>query len=470
MKIQQIYTNCMSHAAYYLYSNNQCAIFDPLRDTQIYMDLAKEDKAEVKYVFETHFHADFVSGHLDLQKKCNAEIVFGPTANPGYQAIIAKDDQVFHVGDVKVKVLHTPGHTMESVTYLIIDPDDKPYCIITGDTLFIGDVGRPDLVQLVNSELTSEILAGHLFDSLRQKIMPLPDDLIVYPNHGAGSACGKNLSKETFDTLGNQKKTNYALDMQLSREGFISVLLNGLSKAPGYFPSNVLLNIKGYDPLADIITKANRKLGLKELLDLQKEHNAIILDTRSARDFSRGFLKGSIQVGLEGSFALWVGDLINGIQTPILLVCDKDTNVEVITRLSRVGYDNVLGYLEGPLDNYQLDLNSLEELKQICPTKFQSTTWPSDTIVLDVRNKSEFDKGHLDHSINIALNQLEEQLHYLSKDKDILVYCQGGYRSTIACSILKRYGYSRVIDIKGGYQKLSQKDAISCCSAIGCSK
>ncbi|MHC5308578.1 MBL fold metallo-hydrolase [Myroides sp. LJL116] len=470
MKIQQIYTNCMSHAAYYLYSNNQCAIFDPLRDTQAYLNLAQQDNAIVKYVFETHFHADFVSGHLDLKNQTNAQIVLGPTAKPDYQAIIAYDNQVFNVGDVKVEVLHTPGHTMESVCYLIYDESGKPSCIITGDTLFIGDVGRPDLVQLVNSEITSEILAAHLYDSLHNKIIPLPDDLIVYPNHGAGSACGKNLSKQTQDTLGNQKKTNYALNPSLSKDDFIRVLLDGLTSAPAYFPDNVLLNIKGSTPLEKVLEQSDTPLNLEQFLSLQNKYDALILDTRPTVEVSRGFLKSALHIGLDGSFALWAGELIKNINTPILLICSNEQQQEVITRLSRVGFDNVLGYLTEKGVQELSTYKELDSFHRICPTKFLSTTWPEDSIVLDVRKSAEFAAGNVDKSLHIPLNELAQKSESLDKEKQIFVYCQGGYRSSIACSILKKLGFTNVVDVKGGYSKLSQKEALSCCSAIGCGK
>lgn len=460
----------MSHAAYYLYSKNQCAIFDPLRDIQAYLDLAKQDNATIKYVFETHFHADFVSGHQDLSNQTNAQIVLGPTAKPSYQAIIAKDKQVFNVGDVKVEVLHTPGHTMESVCYLIYDESGRPYCIITGDTLFIGDVGRPDLVQLVNSEITSEILAGHLYDSLHNKIMPLPDDLIVYPNHGAGSACGKNLSKQTQDTLGNQKKTNYALDPSLSKEGFINVLLDGLTSAPAYFPDNVLLNIKGSTALEKVLENSNNPLNLEQFLALKQQFNALVLDTRPTTEVSRGFLEGTLHIGLDGSFALWAAELMKDINTPILLVCSNNQHKEVITRLSRVGFDNVVGYLDNMGIEELETSKTLNSFQRICPTKFLSTTREKESVLLDVRKISEFSLGSLDNSISIPLNELLQKCTSLDKEKQIFVYCQGGYRSSIACSILKGQGFLNVVDIKGGYSKLSQKEALTCCSAIGCGK
>lgn len=469
MKIQQIYTGCMSHAAYYLSSENQCAIFDPLRDIQDYLELAKEDNAELKYIFETHFHADFVGGHVDLMQKTGASIVLGPTAKPQYQAIVAKDGQEFMVGKVKVKVLHTPGHTMESCTYLIYDPSGKPHCIITGDTLFIGDVGRPDLVQLVNSDITPEILAGHMYDSLRNKIMPLPDDLIVYPNHGAGSACGKNLSKQTSDSLANQKKTNYALNPNLSKQEFIDTLLSGLPKPPGYFPENVLLNIKGAPGVDQVLAHSDKGLTLEEFFEAELNSQAIILDTRDAQKFSAGFIPGSINIGLDGSFALWVGELIKGLDTPLLLVCSEGTHTQAITRLARVGYDNVLGYLNGGIKSYLDSGMEVSRINRVCASSFLKTKWPDDLLVLDVRKSAEVLKGAYEPSVHIALDELANHLEDLDKDRPIVVYCQGGYRSMIACSLLDAVGFTNVMDIKGGYNRLGQKDGGGCCST-GCGK
>ena len=344
MKVEQIYTGCLAHAAYYIENNGEAAIFDPLREVEPYLERAKNDNAKIKYVFETHFHADFVSGHLDLQKKAGAEIVFGPGASPAYKATIAKDDQVFNVGDYKVKVIHTPGHTMESTTYLLIDENGEEHGIITGDTLFIGDVGRPDLAQHVVSDLTEEKLAGHLYDSLRKKIMPLSDDLIVYPNHGAGSACGKMMSKETTDTLGNQKKYNYALRPDMTKDEFIKELLNGLTAPPVYFPQNVLMNIKGYQSLDDVKERANIPLTSEEFETLANQSAALMLDTRDAEIFAKGFVPNSINIGLEGSFAQWVGELIPDVKQEILLITDPGSEEEAFTRLSRVGYDHSIGY------------------------------------------------------------------------------------------------------------------------------
>ena len=337
MKVTQIYTGCIAHAAYYIENNGEAAIFDPLREVQPYLDKAKKDNAKIKYVFETHFHADFVSGHLDLFKKTDAQIVFGPTAKPGYEAVVAKDNQVFKVGNYSVKIIHTPGHTMESTTYLLIDENGNEHGIITGDTLFIGDVGRPDLAQHVIADLTEEKLAGYLFDSIHNKIMPLSDGLIVYPNHGAGSACGKNMSKETIDTLGHQKQVNYALNPKLSKEQFIKEILTGLVPPPSYFPQNVLLNINGYESIDKVLKRGTKALSAKEFEDAAEETDAIIIDTRDANIFAKGFIPNSINIGIDGSFATWVGTLVPDIKQKILVVADEGRETEIITRLARVG-------------------------------------------------------------------------------------------------------------------------------------
>lgn len=345
MKVEQIYTGCIAHAAYYIESNGEAAVFDPLREVQPYIERAQKDNATIKYVFETHFHADFVSGHLDLHKKTGADIVFGPEAKPAYDAIIATDGQIFEVGNYKIKVIHTPGHTMESTTYLLIDQLGNEHGIITGDTLFIGDVGRPDLAQHVVSDLTEEKLAGHLYDSLRNKIIPLDDHLIVYPNHGAGSACGKMMSKETTDTLGNQKKFNYALQ-EMTKDEFIKAVLTGLTAPPGYFPQNVLMNIKGYESLDTIMDRATKPLSPDAFEIIANETGALMLDTRDAEVFAKGFIPNSISIGLDGNFAQWVGEMIPDVKQEILLITDPGKEEETITRLSRVGYDFTIGFLK----------------------------------------------------------------------------------------------------------------------------
>ena len=457
MKVEQIYTGCLAHAAYYIESKGEAAVFDPLREVQPYIDRAQIDNAEIKYVFETHFHADFVSGHLDLRKKTGAEIVFGPNANPSYEALIAKDGQVFQVGDYRVKAIHTPGHTMESTTYLLIDDQGREHGIITGDTLFIGDVGRPDLAQHVVSDLTEEKLAGHLYDSLRNKIMPLADDLIVYPNHGAGSACGKMMSKETTDTLGHQKEVNYALRADMTKEEFIRELLTGLTAPPGYFPQNVLMNIKGYESLDEVMERGTQPLSAEAFEAAANESGALVLDTRDAEAFSRGFIPNSINIGLKGSFAQWVGEMVPDVKQPILLVTDPDKEEEAITRLSRVGYDNTLGYLKGGFAAWKKAGREVETLGRITVADLEKAVKEGQApLVIDVRKKSEFDSEHLIDAINIPLNEINRHLAEIPRDKPFVLHCQGGYRSMIAASILKQRGWDHFTDLIGGFDELAK--------------
>ena len=449
MKIEQIYTGCIAHAAYYLESNGEAAIFDPLREVQPYIDRAAIDNATIKYVFETHFHADFVSGHLDLAKKAGATIVYGPTAKPGFDALIAKDNQVFKVGNYTIKVLHTPGHTMESTTYLLMDENGKQHGIITGDTLFIGDVGRPDLAQHVIPGLTQEILASNLFDSLRNKIMPLSDDLIVYPNHGAGSACGKKMSKETTDTLGNQKRTNYALRADMTREEFINELLTGLTAPPAYFPKNVLMNIQGYESIDTILERGNKGLTPTEFELLANETGALVLDTRSPDNFSQGFVPNSINIGLDGSFAMWVGEMIPDIKQEILIVTEVGREEEAIIRLSRVGYDKTIGYLAGGIEAWKNENREIDTVERLTAHEFE-TVYANEPVVFDVRKKSEFESEHVVNVTNIPLNELNLHLNEFPTDKPFILHCAGGYRSMIAASILKSRGIHDFKDVIGG--------------------
>lgn len=459
MKIEQIYTGCLAHAAYYIESNGEAAIFDPLREVQPYIDRAMKDNAQVKYVFETHFHADFVSGHLDLKAQTGATIVFGPTAKPGYNALIAEDNQIFELGDIKIKVLHTPGHTMESTTYLLIDENGKEHGIITGDTLFIGDVGRPDLAQHVVADLTEEKLAGYLFDSLRNKIMPLSDDLIVYPNHGAGSACGKKMSKETTDTLGNQKRTNYALRADMTKEEFTKELLTGLTAPPGYFPQNVIMNIKGYESLETVMDRAKKALDPVGFEVLANETSALVLDTRNADDFANGYIPNSINIGVDGNFAQWVGEMIPDVRQEILLITDEGREEEVITRLSRVGYDHSMGYLKGGFASWKAAGKEIETVKRLTSEDFIATYAKNpDDILIDIRKKSEFDSEHLVGAINVPLNEINNHLDQFPKDKNFVLYCGGGYRSMIAGSILKQRGWDNFADIIGGFTELAKTD------------
>lgn len=456
MKIEQIYTGCLAHAAYYLESKGEAAIFDPLREVGPYIERAKKDNAKIKYVFETHFHADFVSGHLDLKKKTGATIVFGPTAKPGYDALVAEDNQVFEVGAYKVKVIHTPGHTMESTTFLLIDEKGKEHGIITGDTLFIGDVGRPDLAQHVISELTEEKLAAHLFDSLRTRIMPLSDDLIVYPNHGAGSACGKMMSKETTDTLGHQKKVNYALRADMTKEEFVKELLTGLTAPPGYFPQNVLMNIKGYDSLDSVLERGEKPLSPNAFEAAANETSALMLDTREAPDYAKGHIPNSINIGLESNFAQWVGEMIPDVKQEILLITYPDKEEEAITRLSRVGYDFAIGFLEGGFDSWKKAKKEYDTVKRITPEEFEKVYHSESPLVFDVRKKSEYDSEHIIGAINVPLNEINAHLAQFPKDKPFVLHCQGGYRSMIAASILKQRGWDNFVDVIDGFDGIAE--------------
>jgi glyoxylase-like metal-dependent hydrolase (beta-lactamase superfamily II)/rhodanese-related sulfurtransferase len=455
MKIQQIYTGCIAHAAYYLESNGEAAIFDPLREVQPYIDRAETDNAKIKYVFETHFHADFVSGHLDLAAKTGATIVYGPTAKPGFEAHVATDGEIFKVGSAKVKAIHTPGHTMESTTYLLIDEEGKEHGLITGDTLFIGDVGRPDLAQHVIADLTEDKLAGHLFDSLRNKIMPLSDDLIVYPNHGAGSACGKMMSKETTDTLGNQKRTNYALRADMTKEEFKKELLTGLTAPPGYFPKNVLMNIQGYESLDSVMERGKRGLSPDEFEVVANEERPLVLDTRPAKVFAKGFIPNSVNIGLDSNFAMWVGEMIPDIKQSILLVTEPGKEEESIIRLSRVGYDNSIGYLKGGFDAWKAAGREVDTVKRINAEEFEKK-FSGKPLVIDVRKKSEYDSEHVERAINVPLNKISENLAQFPKDKPFVVHCAGGYRSMIASSILKQRGWENFVDVEGGFDAIKK--------------
>ena len=455
MKVEQIYTGCLAHAAYYIESKGEAAIFDPLREVNPYIQKAENDHAKIKYVFETHFHADFVSGHLDLQKKTGAKIVFGPNAKPGYEALVAEDGQIFKIGDYKVKVIHTPGHTMESTTYLLIDDKGNEHGIITGDTLFIGDVGRPDLAQHVISDLTEDKLAGYLFDSLRHKIMPLDDDLIVYPNHGAGSACGKKMSKETTDTLGNQKKTNYALRADMTKEEFIKELLTGLTAPPNYFPKNVLLNIGGYKSFDKIMKQAAKALTPDEFELLANEEGALVLDTREADNYAKSHIPNSINIGLQGSFAPWVGEMIPDLETPILLITEVGKEEEAITRLSRVGYDNTQGYLADGMKSWEAVGKDVDTINRITAEELEQKM-NQDIVIIDVRKKSEFDSEHIEGVVNVPLNQINQHLEKFPKEQEFVLHCAGGYRSMIAASILQQRGWSQLTDVIGGFKSIKE--------------
>jgi glyoxylase-like metal-dependent hydrolase (beta-lactamase superfamily II)/rhodanese-related sulfurtransferase len=453
MKVEQIYTGCIAHAAYYIENNGEAAIFDPLREVQPYIDRAKKDNAKIKYVFETHFHADFVSGHLDLVKKAGAQIIFGPTAKPGYDAIVANDNQIFKVGNYSIKVIHTPGHTMESTTYLLIDENGNEHGIITGDTLFIGDVGRPDLAQHVIADLTEEKLAGYLFDSLRNKIMPLSDELIVYPNHGAGSACGKNMSKETTDTLGHQKQVNYALNPKLSKEQFIKEILTGLVPPPSYFPQNVLLNIKGYQSIDEVLERGTKALSAKEFDTAANETDALIIDTRDANVFTQAFIPNSINIGIDGSFATWVGTLVPDIKQKILVVADEGREAEVITRLARVGYDNALGFLKGGFKSWIDEGKEQDKIPSVNEDELYGITKVN---LLDVRKASEYGSEHLIDAVNAPLDFINESMIKIDRNKTYYVHCAGGYRSVVFISILQARGFRNLINVKGGFNALKE--------------
>lgn len=449
MKLEQIYTGCIAQAAYYLESNGEAAIFDPLREVQPYIDRATKDNAKIKYIFETHFHADFVSGHLDLAKKSGGQIVYGPTAKPNFEAIIAEDGQEFKVGAYTIKAIHTPGHTMESTCYLLTDENGKQHGIITGDTLFIGDVGRPDLAQKMSSDLTQEKLASHLYDSLRNKIMILPDDLIVYPSHGAGSACGKNMSKETTDTLGNQKKTNYALRADMTREEFTTELLDGLGIPPAYFPQNVMMNIQGYESLDNILEKSFKPLTPREFEAIANQSEALILDVRHEDDFVKSHIPGSIFIGIQGGFAPWVGALIRDVKQPLLLITPEGREEETITRLSRVGFDNSLGYLKGGIAAWKEAGFETDSIESISPEQFESEV-NEKSIIVDARKPGEFNAEHVENAVNIPLDFVNEQLAEVPKDENFYLHCAGGYRSVIMASILKARGYHNMINVEKG--------------------
>ncbi len=450
MKIEQIYTGCLAQGAYYIESNGEVAIIDPLREVDDYIARAEKDGAKIKYIFETHFHADFVSGHITLAEKTGATIVYGPTAKTGFASHIATDNEVFKVGDITITALHTPGHTMESTTYLLKDAEGKDHCIFSGDTLFLGDVGRPDLAQKA-ATMTQEELAGILFDSLRNKIMTLADDVIVYPAHGAGSACGKNMMKETVDSLGNQKHMNYALRADMTKEEFVAEVTDGLAPPPAYFPMNVAMNRDGYANISDVIAQGSRALSPAEFEAAANETDAVILDTRKETVFVKGFIPQSIFIGIDGGFAPWVGSLVKDVKQPILLVADEDRIEEIITRLSRVGFDNTIGYLKGGFEAWIAENREIDSIHSISAADFEKEVTENHLPVFDVRKEGEFSSGHLDIANHVCLSGINEHLAEFPKDKNFYVHCAGGYRSVIAASILKMRGYHNFTDIAGGF-------------------
>ena len=459
MRIEQIYTGCLAQGAYYIESNGEVAIIDPLRETQPYVDKANNEHAKIKYIFETHFHADFVSGHIDLAKKTGAKIIFGPTAKTDYDAYIAKDNEIFQLGNIRLKVLHTPGHTLESVTYLLIDENGEDYAIFSGDTLFLGDVGRPDLA--IKSDLTKEDLAAMLYDSLRNKIMPLADDIIVYPAHGAGSACGKNLSKDTVGILGEQKKTNYALRENMTKEEFVKEVLVGIPPPPQYFAKNAMMNKTGYDTFETVLEKGNIALNAEDFENIANHENALVLDVRTEQEFANGHIPNSIFIGLNGGFAPWVGALITDLKQPILLVAPIGKEKETVTRLSRVGYDNTLGFLEGGFDTWVASGKDVETLESISAEAFSKRFKKEDLNVLDVRKDGEYKSTHVNgkNVQHFALDYINENMNAINKDKTYYVHCAGGYRSAIAASILKARGFNNLIDIAGGIEALKRAEA-----------
>lgn len=455
MIVEQIYTGCLAQGAYYIESEGEAVVIDPLREVQPYLDRAAKSGAKIKYILETHFHADFVSGHLDLAKKSGGTIVYGPTAKPNFEAHIAQDGEVLNVGKITITAIHTPGHTMESTCYLLKDENGKNHAIFTGDTLFIGDVGRPDLAQKVSADLTQEKLAGYLYHSLRDKIMPLEDDIIVYPAHGAGSACGKNMSKETFDTLGNQKKTNYALQ-EMTQEQFIKEVTDGLLPPPAYFPENVMMNIKGYESLDVVMDRGMRALSPEQFEEVANQESALILDTRNAQSFSEGFIPNAINIGVDGGFAPWVGTLILDIKQPILLVTDLGREEEVITRLSRVGYDNVLGYLEGGFASWKNSGKEIDSVRRISAEEFEKEVTQNQNKVIDVRKEGEFEGEHLEVAESLPLAYINDWIKEIDDSEHFYIHCAGGYRSMIAASILNSRGIRNFTEIAGGYGAIAK--------------
>ncbi|WP_316785545.1 MBL fold metallo-hydrolase [Pedobacter frigiditerrae] len=456
MKIEQIYTGCLAEAAYYIESNGEAAIIDPLREINPYLKKAAQNGATIKYIFETHFHADFVSGHVDLAEKSGATIVYGPTAKTDFPSHIAKDGEQFKIGDLTITTIHTPGHTLESTTYLLTDANGKDHCIFSGDTLFIGDVGRPDLAQ--KGDLTMDDLAGMLYDSLTTKIKPLADDVIVYPAHGAGSACGKSMSKETFDTLGNQKEVNYALKAS-SKEQFIKEVTDGILPPPQYFAKNVAMNKGGYESIDEVYEKGLVALSPKEFETVANLTGALILDTRDPQVFAQAFIPNSINIGLNGQFAPWVGALISDLKQELLLVTEEGKAEEAITRLARVGYDNTIGYLEGGITAWQAAGKETDEIKSISAAEFEAVLNADEVInALDVRKPGEYESEHLEATLARPLDYINDWTSEINPEETYYIHCAGGYRSMIAASILKARGIEKVIDIAGGYSALKETE------------
>ena len=450
MVVKQLYTKCLSQGAYYIESAGEAAVIDPLREVSEYINIAKASNSKIKYIFETHFHADFISGHITLSKLTNAPIVYGPNATPYFESIIAHDNQVFNIGDITIKVIHTPGHTLESTCYLLNDENQNPYCLFSGDTLFLGDVGRPDLAQKFMN-ISKEDLAGILFDSIHNKISVLPDHILIYPAHGAGSACGKNMMKETVDTLANQKIVNYALNGSFTKNEFIEELTHDLENPPDYFPSNVMLNQEGYNDFDFVLKNSFNRLDLLKFKELNDSDDTIVIDVRNQNDFKKGFVPGSVFIGLNGAFAPWVGSIIKDINKKILLICDQGKEKEAIVRLSRVGFDNCLGFLDGGFHNWMSE-NEFDTIESIDSDNLSSIV--ESINLVDVRKFSERSNGFLKNTISIPLDLFQVNLNGLDKNKKYYVHCAGGYRSMIACSILKRNGFNSPIDVTGGFSAI----------------
>ncbi|PZO27907.1 MAG: MBL fold metallo-hydrolase [Flavobacteriaceae bacterium] len=455
MKIEQIYTGCLAQGAYYITSNGEAAIIDPLRETQPYMERLAKDNVKLKYIFETHFHADFVSGHLDLSKKTGASIVYGPNAKPDFEFISAKDNQVFDIGNIKIKVLHTPGHTMESTTYLLIDADGNDYAIFSGDTLFLGDVGRPDLAQKAAS-MTQEQLAGLLFHSLRDKIMPLADNVIVYPAHGAGSACGKNMSKETVGSIGDQKATNYALRANMTEAEFIKEVTDGLLPPPAYFGMNVAMNKSGIESFENVLNNGMKAINATEFEVVAEETGALILDTRNNSDFAKGYVPQSINIGINGDFAPWVGALIGDVKQPILLVTDLGMEEETVTRLTRVGFDNIIGHLKYGFQAWAAAGYDVDTVNRITAEEFERQVKIGESKVVDVRKESEYEAEHVEEAYSRPLASINEWIKDINPEEHFYLHCAGGYRSMIAASILQARGYRNFSEVEGGFNAIAK--------------
>ncbi|WP_338648300.1 MBL fold metallo-hydrolase [Flavobacterium sp. KS-LB2] len=457
MKIEQIYTGCLAQGAYYITSNGEAAIIDPLRETEPYMERLEKDGVKLKYIFETHFHADFVSGHLDLSKKTGAAIVYGPTATPEFEFISAKDNQEFTLGNVKIKVLHTPGHTMESTTYLLLDENGKEHAIFSGDTLFIGDVGRPDLAQKA-AHLTQDQLAALLYHSLRDKVMTLPDEVIVYPAHGAGSACGKNMSKETVSTIGEQKATNYALRATMTEAEFIQEVTEGLLPPPAYFGMNVAMNKKGIESFENVFNNGMRAINASEFEAVAEETSALILDTRDNGAFAKGYVPQSINIGINGDFAPWVGALIADVKQPILIVTEAGFEEETVTRLTRVGFDNLIGHLEGGFEAWKKAGFEIDTVNRITAEQFATEVKIGESKIIDVRKESEYEAEHVDEAYSKPLAYINEWIKDINPDEHFYMHCAGGYRSMMAASILQARGYRNFTEIEGGFGAIGKTD------------